>query len=36
MQAKKRLEDNLELKNACNYINLQPLWAKDNIVKGSK
>lgn len=25
-----------ELKKACNYKNLQPLWAEDNFKKGSK
>jgi hypothetical protein len=23
-----------QLKEACNYINLQPLWAEDNLAKG--
>lgn len=25
-----------ELKGLCHYTNLQPLWAEDNIIKGSK
>src|SRR5690606_37373312 len=29
------LTDKEELKKACNYSNLQPLWAADNLSKGS-
>ena len=25
-----------ELKILCNYLNLQPLWVKDNLEKGNK
>ena len=28
------LTDRKQLLTACNYINLQPLWAKDNLSKG--
>lgn len=30
------LEDRDQLLIACHYTNLQPLWAKDNIVKSNK
>ena len=30
------LEDIEQLKEACNYSNLQPLWAEDNLKKSSK
>ncbi len=30
------LSDKIELMEACNYNNLQPLWAKDNLQKGKK
>lgn len=29
------LSDRKELTEACHYTNLQPLWAEDNIIKGS-
>ena len=30
------LTDREQLIKACNYTNLQPLWAEDNFKKGSK
>jgi hypothetical protein len=34
--AKFNLACPLQLERACHFSNLQPLWAKDNIVKGMK
>jgi hypothetical protein len=30
------LQDSEDLRFACHYSNLQPLWAKDNLKKGNK
>jgi putative ubiquitin-RnfH superfamily antitoxin RatB of RatAB toxin-antitoxin module len=30
------LSDAEQINVACNYSNIQPLWAKDNLMKGSK
>jgi len=30
------LTDETQLKVACHYLNLQPLWAQDNLSKGTK
>jgi hypothetical protein len=30
------LSDRIQFLQACNYTNLQPLWAKDNIAKSDK
>lgn len=30
------LENDDDIKKACHYTNLQPLWAVDNIKKGNK
>lgn len=34
--SKANLTNENELKKVCHYTNLQPLWWKDNIVKGNK
>ena len=34
--SKFNLTDINQIKEACHYTNLQPLWAKDNILKGNK
>ena len=30
------LSDPIQIKQACHYTNLQPLWAEDNLKKGNK
>jgi hypothetical protein len=30
------LTDYEQLKMACHYTNLQPMWAKDNLIKSNK
>ena len=32
----KNLSDQKQVSIACNYTNLQPLWASDNLKKGTK
>lgn len=34
--SKFNLKDNRQLEIACNYKNLQPLWAKDNLSKNNR
>lgn len=30
------MTDPEQLRNACHFTNLQPLWAQDNLTKGAR